>query len=87
MLRRVADEAGASPAQTALAWTLARPGVASVLIGARTPEQLAGNVASLDVLLTPEQTAALDAASAASVSVLAFTWAGLRSAVFGGAPV
>ncbi len=87
VLRRVADEAGASPAQTALAWTLARPGVSSVLIGARTPEQLAGNVASLSVALTPEQTAALDAASEASVSMLSFTWAGLRSAVFGGAPV
>ena len=87
VLRRVADEAGASPAQTALAWALARPGVASVIIGARTPEQLAGNVAALGVALTPEQTAALDAASAASVAALSFTWADLRRAVFGGAPV
>lgn len=61
-LRAVATEVGRTPAEVALAWTLARPAVSCVLVGARTAEQLRGNLASLDLALAPEQTAALDAA-------------------------
>lgn len=41
-----ADHPGASPAQVALNWLLARPGVSTVLIGARSDEQLADNLAA-----------------------------------------
>ena len=84
-LRSAAGDA--SLAQTALAWTVARPGVSSVLIGARTPEQLAANVAALSVSLTPEQTEALDAAGDRSAGMGSFTWDGLSRAVFGRAAV
>jgi aryl-alcohol dehydrogenase-like predicted oxidoreductase len=63
-LEAVAAEQGRSVAEIALAWVLARPGVASPIIGARTLAQLEANLASLAVALTAEQTARLDAASA-----------------------
>ncbi|MCW5775884.1 MAG: aldo/keto reductase [Phycisphaeraceae bacterium] len=63
-LLRVAAEAGATPAQVALAWVQARPGVASTIIGASTVDQLRDNLGALEVRLTPGQTAALDEASA-----------------------
>ena len=87
-LRRVADEAGRSPAEVALAWLRARPGVASILVGARTAEQLAANLASLSLDLTAEQTGALDAASALAADYSSMTDSpGLKAAVFGGASV
>jgi len=60
----VAAELGTGMAQVALAWVLARPGVASPILGARTLAQLEGNLASLEVHLPAELTARLDAASA-----------------------
>lgn len=62
-LRGVADEIGRSMAEVALAWAATRPGVSSVLIGASRAEQLAQNIASLEVALTSEQQARLDQAS------------------------
>jgi len=64
---RVAAEIGVSSAEVALAWVRSRPAVTSTLIGARTPEQLRANLASLDVTLTPEQLTALDAPSTPSL--------------------
>lgn len=48
----VADEHGVSPAEVAIAWLLRRPSVASVLLGARTEEQLRTNLAAADVTLS-----------------------------------
>ena len=45
VLVEIADGRGVSRAQVALAWLLRRPGVTSVVIGARTDEQLADNLA------------------------------------------
>ncbi|MGA8479872.1 MAG: aldo/keto reductase [Chthoniobacterales bacterium] len=53
-----------SPAQVALAYLLGRPGVTSLVIGARTEEQLADNLAAASVRLAPEERARLDKASA-----------------------
>ncbi|MHC5113818.1 MAG: aldo/keto reductase [Planctomycetota bacterium] len=64
VLVSVADEAGVTPAQAALAWVQPRPGVASTIIGARTMEQLDANLAALDVTLSDEHRARLDEASA-----------------------
>ena len=44
VLVEVAEGRGVSPAQVALAWLLGRPGVTSVIVGARTDEQLADNL-------------------------------------------
>ncbi len=58
-LRAVAAEVSRPMAEVALAWVLARPAVASVLIGASTVPQVASNLRSLDVVLSTEQTARL----------------------------
>ncbi len=63
-LRSVSEATGVSVARIALAWVLTRPFVTSVIIGAKTREQLADNLAASDVKLSPEHVAALDAASA-----------------------
>jgi aryl-alcohol dehydrogenase-like predicted oxidoreductase len=59
----IAGERGCTPAQLALAWTLARPGVSSVVLGARAPDQLEEQLAALDVVLAPADLARLDAVS------------------------
>jgi aryl-alcohol dehydrogenase-like predicted oxidoreductase len=48
----------------ALAWLLTRSFVTTVIIGAKTREQLIDDLAAVDVKLTPEQVAQLDAAGA-----------------------
>ena len=63
-LRQVADATGYSVARVALAWQLTRPFVTSVIIGAKTKEQLGDNLAAVDAVLPPEQLRLLDEASA-----------------------
>ncbi len=62
-MRPIADAHGVSVARIALAWLLHQPVVTSVIIGAKTPEQLADNLAAVDVKLDAEQLAALDVPS------------------------
>jgi aryl-alcohol dehydrogenase-like predicted oxidoreductase len=50
-------------AAVALAWVHDRPAVSSVILGARTTEQLTANLAAAGLHLTPEETARLDAVS------------------------
>jgi aryl-alcohol dehydrogenase-like predicted oxidoreductase len=59
----VAERRGLPMAQVALAWLGARPGVVSVILGARTIEQLESNLGAIEVALDADETAALDAAS------------------------
>lgn len=54
---------GVSPTSTALAWTRDRPRVSCVLVGTRTPQQWRGALASLDLHLPEEISAALDEVS------------------------
>lgn len=63
-LHKVAADAGKPLAQTALAWALAQPGITSLIIGASKPEQLQDNIASLEVVLTPEHLQTLNDISA-----------------------
>ncbi len=60
----IAQGKGASPAQVALAWLLGRPAVASLIIGARTDEQLADNLGAAEVTLSDAERHRLDAISA-----------------------
>ncbi|HLH47380.1 MAG TPA: aldo/keto reductase, partial [Acidimicrobiales bacterium] len=59
----VAEARGASMAQVALAWVAARPAVSSVILGARTLEQLEDNLAAADLRLEPAEIDRLDAVS------------------------
>ena len=59
----IAKQTGKSVPQIALNWLLQKPTVSSVIIGARNEEQLQQNLGAADWKVTPEQIAALDAAS------------------------
>ena len=63
-LRKVADARGVSVARIALAYVLAKPFVMSIIIGAKTLEQLEDNLAATEVRLTAEEMAVLDQVSA-----------------------
>ncbi|NOK05856.1 MULTISPECIES: aldo/keto reductase [Myxococcus] len=60
-LGAIAREHGSTVARVALAWVQAQPGVSSTIIGARRLSQLEDNVGALEVKLTAEQLARLDA--------------------------
>ena len=62
-VRRVAEARGVSMAQVALSWVVDRPAVTSVILGARTMEQLTDNLAAADLRLEPAEVEQLDAAS------------------------
>jgi aryl-alcohol dehydrogenase-like predicted oxidoreductase len=63
-MRDIGEARGVSVARVALAWILAKPSVMSVIIGAKTVEQLEDNLAAGDLALSAEEIARLDAASA-----------------------
>ena len=63
-LDAVAGDTGKTVAQVALNWLLARPSVATLVIGARNEEQLRQNLGAVGWRLTPAHIAMLDAASA-----------------------
>jgi len=53
-LRPLAEEAGCTLAQFALAWVLREPNVASAIVGATRPEQVAENAAASGLTIDPE---------------------------------
>jgi aryl-alcohol dehydrogenase-like predicted oxidoreductase len=59
----VAKELERSAAQVAIRWSLQKPGVTSVILGARTPAQLEDNLNAATLVLNDEQMARLDEAS------------------------
>jgi aryl-alcohol dehydrogenase-like predicted oxidoreductase len=64
VLVEIAEARGVSAAQVALAWTLGRPGIATVVVGARTEEQLADNLGAAGLTLEDDERARLDEVSA-----------------------
>ncbi|HET8979670.1 MAG TPA: aldo/keto reductase, partial [Solirubrobacteraceae bacterium] len=63
VLVEIAEGHGVSAAQVALAWLLRRPSVSSIVIGARTDEQLADNLRSAELELSGEECARLEEVS------------------------
>jgi len=63
-LVEIGEAHGVSAAQVALAYTLGRPGVTSVIIGARKEEQLLDNLAAAELELSADERARIDAISA-----------------------
>ena len=63
-MRRIGEARGVSVARVALAWLLAKPHVMSIIIGAKTVEQLEDNLAATDLELAPAELAELDRVSA-----------------------
>ena len=58
----VAEQAGLTMAQMALAWVLREPNVASAIVGASRPEQVHANASASGLELGPDTLAAIDAA-------------------------
>jgi aryl-alcohol dehydrogenase-like predicted oxidoreductase len=63
VLGEVAEVHGATVAQVAIAWQLARPWLTSVILGARTLEQLEDNLGAAGLDLTEDEVARIDAAA------------------------
>jgi aryl-alcohol dehydrogenase-like predicted oxidoreductase len=63
VLVEIADGHGVSAAQVALAWLLTRPTVSSIIVGARTDEQLADNLKAAELALTAEEVGRLEEVS------------------------
>ena len=59
----IAKARGVGMAQVALAWIAAQPAVTSVILGARTRQQLADNLGAARLVLTGDEIATLDAVS------------------------
>lgn len=63
VVSEVAEAKGASVAQISLAWLLHKPGVSSVIVGARKEEQLVDNLGAANIELSDEELARLDEVS------------------------
>jgi aryl-alcohol dehydrogenase-like predicted oxidoreductase len=63
VVRKVADGRGVSLAQVAIAWLMGRPAVSSVILGARSMDQLTDNMAAAGLKLTAEEIQLLNEAS------------------------
>jgi len=63
-MREIAEAHGATVARVALAWILAKPFVTTVIIGAKTQEQLDDNLSAVDLELSHEEIEKLDHVSA-----------------------
>ena len=63
VILEIASARAVPPAQVALAWLLARPSVTSLVIGARTHDQLVANLGAADLQLTAEEADALERVS------------------------
>jgi aryl-alcohol dehydrogenase-like predicted oxidoreductase len=61
-LRPIADEAGLTMAQMAIAWTLRRPELAAAIVGASRPEQVHDNAGASGVTLSQDVLDAIDEA-------------------------
>jgi aryl-alcohol dehydrogenase-like predicted oxidoreductase len=88
VLTAVAGELNRTPAAVALAWSLARPGIAGLVIGASRVEQLRDNLSALEITLAPEQRQRLDAVSATPLTYPAnIAVPAINRMVFGGQTV
>ncbi|GGC06193.1 aldo/keto reductase [Cellulomonas carbonis] len=74
----VAEAHGCSMSQVALAWLAAQPAVTSVILGARTVEQLTDNMGAADLELSGEEIARLTEASAPRVDDYPYGTAGVQ---------
>jgi aryl-alcohol dehydrogenase-like predicted oxidoreductase len=64
VLLAIGQDRGVSAAQVALNWVVSRPGVSTVILGARNEAQLRDNLAAVSWRLTADEIARLDAVSA-----------------------
>jgi len=61
-LRPIAADKGCTLGQLVLRWTMDRPGITALLVGARDARQAAENANAVQVMLAPEERRSIDAA-------------------------
>lgn len=61
-LKAIAAEKNTTPGHLAVAWVLAQPGISVALVGAKTAEQVKGNIGAADVALSAEDLKRIEAA-------------------------
>ncbi len=66
VLDEIAEARGASAAQVALAWTLSRPAVCSLIVGGLTEQHFRDNIAAVELKLTAEELESLNEVSRAA---------------------
>jgi aryl-alcohol dehydrogenase-like predicted oxidoreductase len=76
-VREIAEARGVSMAAVSLSWLADRPAVTSVILGARTTEQLDDNLTAADLVLTDDERGRLDEASAPRVADYPYGSAGV----------
>ncbi len=86
-LRGVAAQIGQPPAQVALAWVMAQPGVTAPIIGASKLEQLRDNLASLELRFTTEQLQVLNGTGAQDSLYAGISPPEVKRSIFGGVEV
>ena len=59
-LRKVGKKHGRPPGQVAVAWVLRNPAVAAAIVGARSAQQVEGNVGAAELHLTDEEVAEIE---------------------------
>lgn len=84
VVRQIATELGRTPAEIALAWLLQRPGVDTVLVGARTADHLEAGRGALNLVLPAEATQRLDDASQPPPGLSTLFAPAMVTAVIGG---
>lgn len=77
-LEATAKARGVSMAEVALGWLVDRPSVTSVILGARTVEQLNENLKAQQTKLTADEVASLDAASTPTITDYPYGGGGTR---------
>lgn len=81
-LGEYARERGYTASQLALAWCARQPGITSPIIGPRTMEQLEDNLASLEIAVTPDDTAFVDSIAPPGRITIDYYEADFRPALF-----
>jgi aryl-alcohol dehydrogenase-like predicted oxidoreductase len=86
-VKKVAAEIDRSPAQVALAWLRAKAAVTSILLGARTSQQLKDNMGVLETVLSRDQIKRLDACSSVALGFPHDVLTSSREMITGGVEV
>ena len=83
----IAKQVDSTPARVALAWLAQKPGVSSIILGARTQKQLDDNLAAADLVLAPAHVAKLDELSKPKLGFPADMLTGVPSFAYAGTTI
>jgi aryl-alcohol dehydrogenase-like predicted oxidoreductase len=86
-LKAIAKEVDSTPARVALAWLAQKPGVSSIILGARSKKQLDDNLAAASLVLAPAHVAKLDELSQPTLGFPAAMLTGVPSFAYAGTTI